>query len=207
MQVTEVRIKLMDEHQQSNERLLAFCSITFDDAFVVRDLKIIEGTKGSFVAMPSRRLTDRCRGCNAKNPLRSRYCSNCGQRLDENRAPRDPDGRPRLHADIAHPINADCREMIQQAVLREYAAEKQRAQQPGYVCRYDHDDYEAAEPQSYAGVISRLDGPGKRGRTRHQPTHTQEQQTGNGANGKIGQPTAAPRAQRPSNRQFGEGIL
>jgi len=53
---TEVRIKLMEDN---NERLLAFCSITFDDMFVIRDLKIIEGGKGSFVAMPSRKLTDR----------------------------------------------------------------------------------------------------------------------------------------------------
>ena len=52
MDITEVRIKLMED---AGERLQAFCSITFDDAFVVRDLKIIEGTKGSFVAMPCSR--------------------------------------------------------------------------------------------------------------------------------------------------------
>ena len=60
MVITEVRIKLCEEN---NERLLAFCSVTFDNAFVVRDLKIIEGTKGMFVAMPSRKLTDRCGKC------------------------------------------------------------------------------------------------------------------------------------------------
>ncbi|MFO0864617.1 MAG: SpoVG family protein [Gemmataceae bacterium] len=59
MVITEVRIKLMEEN---NERLHAFCSVTLDDAFVVRDLKIIEGTRGMFVAMPSRKLMDRC-GC------------------------------------------------------------------------------------------------------------------------------------------------
>ena len=42
MEITEVRIKLMDE---ASERLQAFCSITFDDWFVIRDLKIIEGTQ------------------------------------------------------------------------------------------------------------------------------------------------------------------
>ena len=65
MVITEVRIKLM-EGGQENERLQAFCSVTFDDCFVIRDLKIIEGTKGSFVAMPSRKLTDRCPGCGCK---------------------------------------------------------------------------------------------------------------------------------------------
>ena len=39
VKITEIRIKLMDE---PGERLKAFCSITFDDSFVVRDLKIIE---------------------------------------------------------------------------------------------------------------------------------------------------------------------
>ena len=43
MEITEVRVKLMEE---PGERLQAFCSITFDDAFVVRDLKIIEGRHG-----------------------------------------------------------------------------------------------------------------------------------------------------------------
>src|SRR5262252_3234587 len=58
------------EDNSENERLQAFCSVTFDDAYVVRDLKIIEGTKGSFVAMPIRKLTDRCPGCGSKNHLR-----------------------------------------------------------------------------------------------------------------------------------------
>src|SRR5688572_24669406 len=102
--ITEVRIKLMDDTNE-NERLQAFCSVTFDDAFVVRDLKIIEGTKGSFVAMPSRKLTDRCQGCGCKNHLRARYCNHRGSRLNEERATRDHDGRAKLHADIAHPIN------------------------------------------------------------------------------------------------------
>ncbi len=107
MEITEVRIKLMEDN---NERLLAFCSITFDDALVIRDLKIIEGAKGSFVAMPSRKLTDRCQQCGSKNHLRARYCNQCGHKLDEDRATRDADGRAKLHADIAHPINSACHE-------------------------------------------------------------------------------------------------
>jgi stage V sporulation protein G len=67
--ITEVRIKLVAEN---NERLMAFCSLTLDNAFVIRDLKIIEGTKGLFVAMPSRKLTDRCGRCGCKNHLRAR---------------------------------------------------------------------------------------------------------------------------------------
>src|SRR5271155_5897586 len=101
--ITEVRIKLMEDN---NERLQAFCSVTFDDCFVIRDLKIIEGTKGSFVAMPSRKLTDRCPGCGCKNHLRARHCNQCGGRLDEDRATRGADGRAKLHADIAHPIKS-----------------------------------------------------------------------------------------------------
>src|ERR1700730_6093001 len=122
--ITEVRIKLMDEN---NERLQAFCSVTFDDCFVIRDLKIIEGTKGSFVAMPSRKLTDRCPQCGSKNHLRARNCHQCGGRLDENRAIRDTDGRAKLHPDIAHPINSSCRESIQSAILKAFHEEKERA--------------------------------------------------------------------------------
>ena len=145
MVITEVRIKLMEDNNE-NERLQAFCSVTFDDAYVVRDLKIIEGTKGSFVAMPSRKLTDRCPGCGSKNHLRARFCNSCGGKLDEDRATRDADGRVKLHADIAHPINSACREIIQSAVLKAFLEEKERAKQPGYVCTYDDFDVDYDAP-------------------------------------------------------------
>jgi stage V sporulation protein G len=79
MEITEVRLTLRHE-----DRLKAFVSITFDNAFVVRGLKVIEGNGGLFVAMPSRRRKD---------------------------------GEFR---DIAHPINNDARQMIEEAVLTEY---------------------------------------------------------------------------------------
>src|SRR6516225_8535951 len=97
--------------EDNNERLQAFCSVTFDDAFVVLDLKIIEGTKCSFVAMPSRKLTDRC--------------TQCGCKLNEDRAARDQDARAKLHFDIPHPISTACREVIQTAVLRSCQEEKE----------------------------------------------------------------------------------
>lgn len=134
MEITEVRIKLMDD---PHDRLQAFCSITFDGSFVIRDLKIIQGTKGSFVAMPSRKLTDRCPRCHSKNHLRSLYCSQCGAQLDEERATKSDAGRAKLYADIAHPINSRCREMIQNRVLVEYESEIIRAKQPNYSCTYD----------------------------------------------------------------------
>jgi len=147
VEITEVRIKLMEDNSGSNERLQAFCSITFDDMFVIRDLKIIEGAKGFFVAMPSRKLTDRCHTCGTKNHLRSRFCNQCGSRLDENRAIRDEDGRAKLHADIAHPINSACREMIQEAVLTSYDEELARSKLPGYVSRYEDLDKEGVGHQ------------------------------------------------------------
>jgi stage V sporulation protein G len=157
--ITEVRIKLMDEGNNDNERLQAFCSVTFDDAFVVRDLKIIEGTKGSFVAMPSRKLTDRCSGCGCKNHLRARFCNQCGGKLDENRATRDADGRAKLHADIAHPINSACREVIQSAVLKAFQEERERAKMPGYVCSYD--DYDSDYDASYTQLVGELHTPAR----------------------------------------------
>ena len=177
MVITEVRIKLMDDSNE-NERLQAFCSVTFDDAFVVRDLKIIEGSKGSFVAMPSRKLTDRCPGCGCKNHLRARYCNSCGCKLDENRATRDTTGRAKLHADIAHPINSACREVIQSAVLKAFHAEKERSKQPGYVCTYDDFDSDYDAPVSYGQVVSDMNGTARsfrRGRQAPPPAPAPQQ--------------------------------
>lgn len=62
----------------------AIVSVTFNDQFVVHDIKIIDGQNGLFVAMPSRKMAD---------------------------------GEFR---DIAHPINAETRKKIQEAIFAEY---------------------------------------------------------------------------------------
>jgi stage V sporulation protein G len=140
MQLTDIRIKLCDD--QSN-RLKAFCALTFDNTFVIRDVKLIEGNDGLFLAMPSRKLSDHCGRCGEKNHLRARYCNNCGGRLDENRYLRHQHGhgnghghagsRLKLHADIAHPINAECRHGLEQDVIQAFHVELERSKQPGYI--------------------------------------------------------------------------
>jgi stage V sporulation protein G len=205
VEITEVRIKLMEDHSGSNERLQAFCSITFDDMFVIRDLKIIEGAKGFFVAMPSRKLTDRCTHCGTKNHLRSRFCNQCGSRLDENRAIRDADGRAKLHADIAHPINSACREKIQGAVLASYADELERSKMPGYISRYDDldGDFETAPLEAGApGAMAGGEPPLRRGPLRG---HTQHSRGGQSV---LRGPHVSPRKESPTegvSSERGEG--
>ena len=80
MKVTDVRIRKVTEEG----KMKAIVSVTFDDEFVVHDIKIIEGQNGLFIAMPSRKMAD---------------------------------GEFR---DIAHPINAETRRKIQDAILEEY---------------------------------------------------------------------------------------
>ena len=53
MDITEVRVFPVNE-----ERLKAYATITFDDCFIIRDLKIIDGNNGLFVAMPSKKRKD-----------------------------------------------------------------------------------------------------------------------------------------------------
>ena len=140
MRLTEVRVNLCGN---AAGRLKAFCSLTFDDTFVVRDVKLIEGPDGLFLAMPSRKLCDHCPRCGDKNHLRARFCNGCGCRLDENRSMRTQHpgqsygtghgGRMKLHADIAHPINAGCRSQIEHDVVDAYERELERSKQPGYV--------------------------------------------------------------------------
>ena len=153
MEITEVRVKLV---QDNTERLRAFCSVTFDGEYVVRDLKIIEGTNGLFVAMPSRKLTDRCPKCRSKNHLRAKFCNECGAKLNENRAGRDSAGRTKLHADVAHPINARCRERIQNAIVEAFEQESERAKEPGYrPPRLDEDDYEGSDYEELVAELKR----------------------------------------------------
>ncbi len=146
MNITEIRIKLLFN---SRDKLRGFASVTLDNLIVVRDIKIIEGGKGLFVAMPSRKLCDRCPSCAAKNPIRCRYCSDCGTRLSENRGDLDERGRPRLYADIAHPINQDARDFVQTQILKAYYDEFERSKQEGYVAKsFDDLDYDYLDESS-----------------------------------------------------------
>jgi len=149
MNITEIRAKLVNDPV---EKLRAFCSITIDGDFVIRDLKIIDGPNGPFLAMPSRKLADRCLQCGGKNHLRAKFCNECGARLPDNRAPKDAQGRARLHADVAHPINAACRERIQKAVVEAFLTEVERSRQPGYEpISYDDDFTDGEADQFEAG--------------------------------------------------------
>jgi len=205
VEITEVRIKLMNDPQ---ERLQAFCSITFDACFVIRDLKIIEGTKGSFVAMPSRKLMDRCPHCGMKNHLRSVHCNQCGSRLPEFRANKDDDGRAKLYADIAHPINSRCREMIQTRVIKAFHEEVERAKLPGYVCTYDdYGEDNFADPYDYEDIR-----PAPATFQNHQGTHRIDP-VEDGQSGPHKAPVDAPREtirgrrSESSEEGFGTGIL
>jgi len=143
LNITEVRVKLM---RNRSDRLRAFCSITIDDDFVVHDLRVIEGRKGFFVAMPSRKLTDNCPRCGGKNQLRSKFCSECGARLDNGR--QKSVKRDKVHVDVAHPINTEFREALQQRVLAAYEEEVAKGAEAAVIESdedyYAGDEYEPA---------------------------------------------------------------
>ncbi len=154
MKITEVRIKLSTD---SRSKLRGYCSVTFDDEFVVRDLKIIEGARGPFIAMPSRKLSDRCPRCSGKNQLQSNFCQQCGVRLPADRGLRDNQGRTRLHADLAHPVNAACRIALHNAVVKAFLDELERSKMDGYVPATfdDLDDLHDHTDEEYIADLTR----------------------------------------------------
>jgi stage V sporulation protein G len=137
VEITDIRINLAENR---SAKLQAFASLTIDNCFVIRDLKIISGTKGLFVAMPSRKLTARCPRCRCKNHLRAQYCNDCGTRMRARRTHCDDRGRAKLHADIAHPINQACRDHVQEKVIEAFRNELERASLPGYTPSRDYLD-------------------------------------------------------------------
>ena len=82
MQITHV--KIYPVAPKDTNRTKALASVTFDNEFVVHEIKVIDGNSGLFIAMPSRK-------------------ANSGE-----------------FRDIAHPINAETRQKISDAVLSEY---------------------------------------------------------------------------------------
>ncbi len=116
MQITEVKIQLKED---ADKRLKAYAVVTFDDVFVVRNVKIIEGKQGLFIAMPSRRIRVSCPKCGARNDVTNRYCGQCGAQM-----PPQPEKTPEQiqaeHKDMAHPIKQEFREYMQKEIIAAY---------------------------------------------------------------------------------------
>jgi stage V sporulation protein G len=125
MEITEVRVFLKDS---PDKKLKAYATVTFDNAFVVRNIKVIEGANGVFIAMPSRRIKKTlCNKCGSKNELRSKYCSQCGSHLipaAQTAAIGPAETDQSEHKDIAHPITQSFREYLQKKILDAYQQEK-----------------------------------------------------------------------------------
>lgn len=128
MEITEVRIFIKDS---PDKKLKAYATVTFDNAFVVRNIKIIEGTKGLFIAMPSRKIKQSCAKCGFKNESRSKYCNQCGSQLPVSSY------QPMIghetgvnvqsdQKDIAHPITQSFREYLQKRILEAFGQEKEK---------------------------------------------------------------------------------
>lgn len=128
MEITEVRVFLKDS---PDKKLKAYVTVTFDNAFVVRNIKIIDGTKGLFIAMPSRKIKQPCPKCNFKNEARSKYCNQCGGQLPFVPAPvasAEPGAGASLdQKDIAHPITQSFREYLQKRILEAFDQEKTKS--------------------------------------------------------------------------------
>ena len=130
MEMTEVKVFLKDS---PDKKLKAYVTVTFDNAFVVRNIKVIEGTSGLFIAMPSRKVKQPCPKCGFKNELRSKYCNQCGSALPLTTRPamsiEEASSAQLEHKDIAHPITQSFREYLQKMILEGYAQEKARGPQ------------------------------------------------------------------------------
>jgi len=120
MKITEVRVF---SKEGQDKKLKAYATVTFDQSFVVRNIKVIQGANGVFIAMPSRKMKYPCLRCNFKNEVGSKYCNQCGAELkpaSEEDLARDAKAE---HRDIAHPVTQEFRDYLQSEVLRAYEAQ------------------------------------------------------------------------------------
>ena len=126
MEITEAKVALRDS---PDKKLKAYATVTFDNCFVVRNIKVIEGTNGLFIAMPSRKVKQPCPKCGFKNELRSKYCNQCAQALPQSPNPLEHEVSASAqleHKDIAHPITQVFRECLQKRILETYGQEKNK---------------------------------------------------------------------------------
>lgn len=117
MDVTEVRVF---PKEGQDKKLKAYATITFDNVFVVRNIKIIEGSNGLFIAMPSRKNKSACSSCGFKNEVGVKFCNQCGASNSSGCHIETSDEVKHAHRDIAHPISQEFRNYLQKQILDEY---------------------------------------------------------------------------------------
>lgn len=122
MQITEIRVFLKESQ---DKKLKAYTTVTFDNAFVVRNIKVIQGASGLFIAMPSRKVKITCGKCGFKNEVGSRFCNHCGTGIPPQAAhtPIHDEEDKSEHRDIAHPITQEFRDYLQKKILDAYKQE------------------------------------------------------------------------------------
>jgi len=125
LEITEVKVF---PRVKGNRKLKAYVTVTFDDSFVVRNVKVIDGNRGLFVAMPSRKVQKPCSKCRRSNSIAARFCNYCGVALESSGYSESHD-RQQETKDIAHPINQEFRAYIEGKVLEAYDKE---IQDPSY---------------------------------------------------------------------------
>jgi len=125
MEITDVKVFLRDS---VDKKLKAYAIVTFDNVFVVRNIKVIESSKGTFIAMPSRKIKFSCEKCGFKNEARSRFCNQCGSRLSCGQLqPCIEEAGTNFQIDqrdVAHPITQSFRDYLQKRVLEVFKQEK-----------------------------------------------------------------------------------
>jgi len=120
MEITEIRVFLKEGQ---DKKLKAYVTVTFDNSFVVRNIKVIHGSGGLFIAMPSRKMKFLCTRCHFKNEVGSKYCCHCGTTIGLESQSAGPQDAKTEHRDIAHPITQQFREYLQSKILEAYDKE------------------------------------------------------------------------------------
>ena len=119
MEITEIRVF---PKEGQDKKLKAYTTVTFDNSFVVRNIKVIQGSNALFIAMPSRKMKISCPKCNAKNEIGSKFCNHCGAEQHNNGIHQNTDAKAE-HRDMAHPITQEFRDYLQNKILEAYKKE------------------------------------------------------------------------------------
>lgn len=113
LEITDIRM-VREEKNSSRNAVIAYVTITLNDQFLIKNIRLIRHSDRLVIGMPNREKIRDCPHCSIRNAQSNRYCHQCGTPLEKVKIDYS------AYVDIVHPTKQTFREYLERVIIEEY---------------------------------------------------------------------------------------